>query len=273
MYTKALETSANAAGTLNEQNEIYLESTEAHLQQLRTSVEGVYDSLIDTEGMNDLIDGFTNIVTLFNHFIDGVGGAKTALMLLGTVGVKAFAKPMQDGLVRLITNFKIAKDNAAQLKAEIELTQALSNSKAMENPLVKQMVEAKQAVQQYYGVTSQAALEQSNALINQLSQAQALEAQWKKDADAYNDYAKQIVSATAKQGGVTGVTEDRSNKFNKGFDITKDKNTKVNMEALQKSSKNVDNILNSTNDKLKDIKKLTTEWNQAQVGVNKSGKA
>lgn len=273
MYTKALETSANAVGTLNEQNEIYLESTKAHLEQFKTSVEGIYDSLIDTEGMNDLIDVFTNIVTLFNHFLDGIGGAKTALMLLGTVGVKAFAKPMQDGLVRLITNFKIAKDNAAQLKAEMELTQALSNSKAMENPLVKQMVEAKQAVQQYYGVMSQADLEQSNALINQLSQAQALEAQWKKDADAYNDYAKQIVSATAKQGGITGVTEDRSNKFNKGFDITKDKNAKINMEALQKSSKNVDDILNSTNVKLKDIKKLTTEWNQAQVGVNKSGRA
>ena len=270
IYTKALETSANAAGTLNEQNEIYLESTEAHLQQLRTSIEGVYDSLFDTEGMNDLIDGFTNIVTLFNHFIDGAGGAKTVLMLLGTVGVKAFAKPMQDGLVRLITNFKIAKDNAAQLKAEIELTQALSNSKAMENPLVKQMVEAKQAVQQYYGVMSQADLEQSNALINQLSQAQALEAQWKKDADAYNTYAQQIVNATVKQGNTPGVSKSTSQDFDK-FDITKDKNSEVNTEVLEKSSKNVDTILNSTNEELKDIKKLTTEWNKAQAGVNKDG--
>jgi hypothetical protein len=32
MYKSALETSANAAGTLNEQQDIFMESTTAHLQ-------------------------------------------------------------------------------------------------------------------------------------------------------------------------------------------------------------------------------------------------
>ena len=37
MYSKSLETSANAMGTLQHQQDIYMESTEAKLQQLKTT--------------------------------------------------------------------------------------------------------------------------------------------------------------------------------------------------------------------------------------------
>jgi hypothetical protein len=37
MYTNALNESANAAGTLQKQQDIYMESTDAHLQKLRTT--------------------------------------------------------------------------------------------------------------------------------------------------------------------------------------------------------------------------------------------
>ena len=60
MYTKALEDSANAAGTLQTQQDIYMESTAAHLQQLRTAAEGVYDSLLKSEDINGVVDAFTD---------------------------------------------------------------------------------------------------------------------------------------------------------------------------------------------------------------------
>ena len=42
MYEKAMNTSANAAGTLQKQQDTYMESMEAHLEQLSTSGERVY---------------------------------------------------------------------------------------------------------------------------------------------------------------------------------------------------------------------------------------
>ena len=47
MYTDALETSANAAGTLQHQQDIYMESVEAHLQKMRTEAEETYKILFD----------------------------------------------------------------------------------------------------------------------------------------------------------------------------------------------------------------------------------
>jgi len=37
MYSSAFETSENAIGTLQEQQDIYMESTEAHLKELKAT--------------------------------------------------------------------------------------------------------------------------------------------------------------------------------------------------------------------------------------------
>jgi len=36
-----------------------MESTAAHLQQLRTAAEGVYDSLLNAKDINSVVDVFT----------------------------------------------------------------------------------------------------------------------------------------------------------------------------------------------------------------------
>ena len=49
MYQQALEVSANSAGTLSEQQDIYLKGLEAHLQALSTEIERTYDTLFDED--------------------------------------------------------------------------------------------------------------------------------------------------------------------------------------------------------------------------------
>ena len=85
MYTSALETSRNSIGTLQRQQDIYMESTEAHLQQLKTQWEDFYDSLFDTKDLNTLISGLTKILKLTTDILDGMGGGKG--LLLGLVGL------------------------------------------------------------------------------------------------------------------------------------------------------------------------------------------
>lgn len=66
MYTQSLEMSANAAGTLQKQQDIYMESTAAHLKQLSTEAERTYDILFDQDAVNGMTDAMTVLIGVFN---------------------------------------------------------------------------------------------------------------------------------------------------------------------------------------------------------------
>ena len=72
-YTESLETSANAAGTLQEQQDTYMESTQAHLAQLKASWEDLYDSLLDADAINGVSDALSGMVSLMANFVDSIG--------------------------------------------------------------------------------------------------------------------------------------------------------------------------------------------------------
>lgn len=65
MYTQAIETSKNSTGELQKQQDIYMESTEAHLQQLRTEAERTYKTLFDDTAVKTMTDALTRIIKCF----------------------------------------------------------------------------------------------------------------------------------------------------------------------------------------------------------------
>ena len=144
-YTKALETSRNAAGTLQEQQDTYMESTRAHLNQLRAASEDLYDSLLDPKGLNPLIDGLTVITNLFSNFIDSIGGGGGLLLALGSIGTKVFSHQLASGIATFITNMQNAKDNAAQLRAELEIVAQIDTSR-LNNDQITSLIEMKKRV-------------------------------------------------------------------------------------------------------------------------------
>lgn len=119
MYEDALSASTGAMGTLNEQNEIYLESTEAHLQKLGTAWERVFDAMIDSESTNQLIDIFTMATEGVANWIEAIGGGGNALLNLGTIATKVFSKQISSGINTVIENFKSAKYNTKQLADQL----------------------------------------------------------------------------------------------------------------------------------------------------------
>lgn len=118
-YEKALETSANAAGTLQKQQDIYMESTEAHLQKLRTEAERTYDVLFDQDSVNSFADTLTNMLSVFNNFLEGIGGGTNAVVFFGTTLANVFNKQVAASIERQIENIEVLKANAsaAELKA------------------------------------------------------------------------------------------------------------------------------------------------------------
>ena len=122
-YNEALYTARNAAGTLQEQQDIYMESTAAHLQTLKAAVENIYDSLADTDSINGIVDGLTVAANVAANLVDSLGGGVPILKMIGAVGLNVFSQQIAKGINTTITNFEIAKDNARQFEQALQTTQ------------------------------------------------------------------------------------------------------------------------------------------------------
>lgn len=88
MYTKSLDTSAKAAGTLSKQNEIVLESLDAKINALTASTEKFYMTLVDNDSFKFLIESFTSLIDILGEFSDSLGGGATLLLAFGQIASK-----------------------------------------------------------------------------------------------------------------------------------------------------------------------------------------
>ena len=118
MYTNALNTSNQAMGTLQEQQDIYMESTAAHLKQLQAELEATYSSMLDTDTLNTAIDGVTALAETFNDFIEGLSGGGQALTYFGSMAVNVFSKQIGSSIFQIIQNIKSVKTNLEAFKAK-----------------------------------------------------------------------------------------------------------------------------------------------------------
>jgi len=103
-YNRALNTAQNAAGTLQQQQDIYMESTAAHLNQLKASMEDIYDSLIDNDSINGVADALSNVADFVANFIDSLDGGIGLLKTLGAIGVTVFSEQIAKSIGTTINN-------------------------------------------------------------------------------------------------------------------------------------------------------------------------
>jgi len=123
MYGDALETSMNAAGTLEKQQETALESIANKMDVLRATAEDLYDSLFDTKTIGGFVGAGTKVLQFLTDFTDGVGGLNNILPMLGFSLTQLFSKQIAAGAEAIVTNITrikdasiLAKENMEQLK-------------------------------------------------------------------------------------------------------------------------------------------------------------
>ena len=105
-YVDLLNVSLEANGTLNEKNNIYLESTAAHLQQLSTEAQRTYATLFDADALNGFVDGLQGVLSLFNDFIEGLGGGINTITYFGSVFAGIFSKQIAQAIIGVETRIK-----------------------------------------------------------------------------------------------------------------------------------------------------------------------
>ena len=187
MYESALETSKNAVGTLQHQQDIYMESTEAHLQQLSTQWEDFYDSILDNDTINSLVDALTKVVNLFTQFIDSIGGGKNLFVMLGATAVRVFDKQIANGIVNFINNIKRSKDNLAQLRAQLDNIALFDKVKGI-NHATMALVDTLKTVSQYYTFMDNEQINEVNNLAKQIGDTEALKENWEEATNAVIQY-------------------------------------------------------------------------------------
>ena len=125
MYEKAINEATNATGTLQKQQDTYMESTSAHLQKLEATWEKFYNTLIDENEIKTGIDSLRTVVDLIEKLTASFGGGLTRSILgFGAILSGIFGKQISNGIVNLITNFNEAQQNADLLATKIQTIQA-----------------------------------------------------------------------------------------------------------------------------------------------------
>lgn len=178
MYEESLKTSMNAAGKLQQQQDTYMESTEAHLQKLSTQAEELYGHLFDAESINDVADALTKIVGGIDTFVQSLGGGVGVLRVLTPLLLSAFGPKLSRGIATAALNIQsmvLANKNLAATRA---LTIEFGS---VDGEFEKELVKFKQQQLDLERVLSQ---EEFDSLSQQIAQYHELKTQVK-------DYAQQ----------------------------------------------------------------------------------
>ncbi len=188
-YTKSLNVSMEANGTLQQQQDTYMESTAAHLQTLTTNLEDLYDSLLDSdtiEGFSDLLSGLVSGITTV---VDGLGGGGNALLTLGSIATTVFRKQISKGIATTINNFKTATKTVKDYKAQLKNTDEF---KDLGDESITRIAEMQKTYAQYSAFMSE---EEKKAYQAQIQEQAALEKKvedWKAAKAAAAEYLKAL---------------------------------------------------------------------------------
>lgn len=120
-YSEALNVAKNSTGALQEQQDIYMERTTAHLQAVKTAWEGVYNEMITPENINAVADTIVNILDGVKNLIQALGGMKPILTTISGLMVQAFSSQIAQNVVRIVDNMGKTNYNDLRKQAEQEL--------------------------------------------------------------------------------------------------------------------------------------------------------
>ena len=114
-YNRMLKVAQDAEGTLNQQQLIHMDSVSAHLTQLKASIQGVQDSLINTDSIKKFADSGSQILGFVENFIDSLGGGIGVLNTFGSIATNIFSVQIAKGINGWINNIQRVKNNTTQV--------------------------------------------------------------------------------------------------------------------------------------------------------------
>lgn len=239
MYQDALSISEGAAGTLQQQQDIYMESAAAHIQQMKTSFEGLYDSLLDEDSIIAVTDALTNVVNLLTNLVDALGGGANTLLTFGSIATRVFSKNLAQGIAVTIDNIKRLKDNGDQLTATYKMIEDILKGPAANDQVIKQLVSMKQEILDLGKVVTQEQHNEANSIINKVNELEKQKLAYEQSIDAAKEFL--AIQTEGKPefdlGGIESKDDTELEDANDALEKIKDniKKTKKDISGYQKA--------------------------------------
>ena len=96
-------------GSLQEQQDIYAESWEAAANRVTTAIQSIYMQLLDDKFFIKMLNTIADVIDGISKVIDGMGGLKAVLPLVGTLMLKAFGSNIAKSMENIAYNIKIQR--------------------------------------------------------------------------------------------------------------------------------------------------------------------
>lgn len=230
-YEEALETSSNAAGTLQKQQDIYMESTEAHLKQLTAEAEELYATLFDQDAARGFIDILGTGLKSINNYVKALGGGMNAFLGMGAQVANLFSNQIANSINTKIENREIrqAQKDDNKLKEEMAMVHSFEgdnvSAKALDTELeyarkildVKKNLTQEQAKelvehQKQIGLLEQQKIQNENALKAAQNTYQLQKLKNKENTDAIADLSKKLGKEEEFFDNFNNVEEEITNR-------------------------------------------------------------
>ena len=195
-YGDAIKYASEAEGTLQKQQDIYMESTQAHLNKMKASWEDLYDSILDAKTINSFADMIGGVGEGLSTFVDALGGGKEVLLDLGAVAVGVFSKQIASSLAITVSNIQNATTEAERLKQQFETAMQLKGNDQVD---VKPIVDYAMGFQ-HQDMWSDEDKAYVDNLIEQKVQIEELKASWESVRQKAEEYYNAISGETLDLG-------------------------------------------------------------------------
>ena len=107
----------DSTGSLQEKQDIYLDSIEAHLNKLTAASEKLYSDIFDEESIKTFADALTSLLGIADNLVQGLGGGLNSFVYFGSILSNVFNVQIGGAINRQIINMErlgAAADAVAQ---------------------------------------------------------------------------------------------------------------------------------------------------------------
>jgi TP901 family phage tail tape measure protein len=122
-FKENLDTVQNSDGALQEQADIFADSWEAARKRVKASWEGIYDDLIDTDGIIKLDNALADTLDILDDVINNFGGLQGILETIAGFMMQKFAKEVPGALNNLLASLNLmtnkSQSQATQMLEEV----------------------------------------------------------------------------------------------------------------------------------------------------------
>lgn len=122
-----LQTIEESGGALQKQADTYAESWEAARKRVKASWEGIFDELIDTDGIIKLDNALATVLDTLGDVINGFGGLHGILIIIAGFVAQKFAKEVPSAINQITSALSIvsgkSQANAVEMMDQVAKTQ------------------------------------------------------------------------------------------------------------------------------------------------------